>query len=320
MSTPAPTQPGLSDVLLAMDVVDTLRHEQRLVASALNAEAREAALIKRVRDAYAAQGIEVSDAVIAEGVQALKDRQFEYEPPASGLRTRLYTAWVRRRRIGGSLLALGALVGTIWAGYWGFVERPRQQAAEAALIAEQEEAAALVALPDEIARIAELARSVAETDAAVTAVEVAIQRAENAVILNQADRARKALADLRALAQYIEQDLTIRIVSRPGEMTGVIRTPQNRTDVDNYYVVVEALGSNGRPYSVDITSEEDGSQRKVTVWGLRVNQATFNRIRDDKRDDGIVQRNTAGSKPAGAVIISYSLPNLGGTIHSWEQP
>ncbi|MEM8547192.1 MAG: DUF6384 family protein, partial [Pseudomonadota bacterium] len=128
------TAPGLSDVMLAMDVVDTLRHEQRLVARALNAEAKEAALIERVRAAYAAQGIEVSDAVIAQGVQALKDREFEYTPPQPGLKTRLLIAWINRRRIGGSVLVLATLVGTIWAGWWGFVERPKAKAAEAALI------------------------------------------------------------------------------------------------------------------------------------------------------------------------------------------
>lgn len=302
-----------------MDVVDTLRHEQRLVASALNAPAREAALIERVRAAYAAQGIEVSDAVISEGVQALKDRQFEYEPPAPGVRTRLYLAWVGRRRIGGSLLALTALIGTIWAGYWGFVERPKQQAAQAQLVAEQELAAALVALPDDIANAAAVARSVAETDAAVTAVEVAIQKARNALALNRINEARQALGELESLAQYIEKDLTVRIVSRRGEMTGVIRTPNNRNDVDNYYIVVEAVDQDGAAVSVQIESEEDGSRRSVSLWGLRVNQATFNRIRDDKLDDGIVQDAIAGSKPSGAVILDYSLPNLGGAIHTWER-
>ncbi|MEL7311919.1 MAG: DUF6384 family protein [Pseudomonadota bacterium] len=319
MSTPASTKPGLSDVLLAMDVVDTLRHEQRLVATALNAEAREAALIQRVREAYAAQGIDVSDQMIQEGVQALKDRQFEYEPPEPGLRTRFYTAWVRRRRIGGSLMAVGALVGTIWAGYWGFVERPRQQAAEAALVAEQAEAAALAALPDEITRAAEVARSVAKTNDAISAVDVAVRDARNALALNRIEDARQALTELKSLAQFIESDLTLRIVSRSGEMTGVIRAPTNRSNVDNYYIVIEALDRSGRPTAIDIVSEEDGTQRRVSLWGLRVSESTFNQVRADKSDDGIVQANAAGTKPAGAINLVYSLPNLGGTIHSWER-
>ncbi|MEM8981635.1 MAG: DUF6384 family protein [Pseudomonadota bacterium] len=118
----------LTDVMLAMDVVDSLRHEEALVARALNADERERVLLERVRGAYEAQGIEVSDATLAAGVKALKEREFQYDPPPPGLRTRLFTAWVRRGRIGrglGIFAAVGALVG---GGYYGFVEVPQQRA------------------------------------------------------------------------------------------------------------------------------------------------------------------------------------------------
>ncbi len=42
----------LSDVMLAMDVVDTLRHNQDLVARELNGEAREKQLIDKLREIY----------------------------------------------------------------------------------------------------------------------------------------------------------------------------------------------------------------------------------------------------------------------------
>ena len=79
--TPAP----LDDVMLAMDVVDTLRHRQHVVARELNEEAREADLMQRLRKIYAAQGIEVPDHILRDGVEALKKSRFVYEPPAAGL-------------------------------------------------------------------------------------------------------------------------------------------------------------------------------------------------------------------------------------------
>ncbi len=56
-STPAAaTQPQkLDDLMLAMDVVDTLRHEERLVTRELNEAAREAELVERLRSIYASQ-------------------------------------------------------------------------------------------------------------------------------------------------------------------------------------------------------------------------------------------------------------------------
>ena len=63
----------LDDVMLAMDVVDTLRHEQNLVARELGATAREAELIERLRKIYHDQGIEVPDHILKEGVKALAE-------------------------------------------------------------------------------------------------------------------------------------------------------------------------------------------------------------------------------------------------------
>jgi len=84
----APSQPqALDDVMIAMDVVDTLRHRDDLVRRELNEEGRESELIARLRQIYRDQGIEVPDRVLADGVKALKDSRFVYTPPAGELET-----------------------------------------------------------------------------------------------------------------------------------------------------------------------------------------------------------------------------------------
>jgi hypothetical protein len=81
-----PSQPQtLDDVMIAMDVVDTLRHREDLVRRELNEEGRESELIARLRQIYHDQGIEVPDKVLAEGVKALKDSCFVYTPAATRL-------------------------------------------------------------------------------------------------------------------------------------------------------------------------------------------------------------------------------------------
>ena len=78
----APSKPQtLDDVMIAMDVVDTLRHREDLVRRELNEEGRESELIARLRQIYRDQGIEVPDHVLAEGVKALKESRFVYTPP-----------------------------------------------------------------------------------------------------------------------------------------------------------------------------------------------------------------------------------------------
>ena len=114
----------LDDVMIAMDVVDTLRHREDLVLRELNEEDRESELIARLRQIYSDQGIAVSDRVLAEGVKALKDSRFVYTPPPEGWKRTLLTWWVRREKYGRRLgIALAALI-ALFAAHYILVSRP----------------------------------------------------------------------------------------------------------------------------------------------------------------------------------------------------
>jgi hypothetical protein len=54
------TAPHIDDLMLAMDVIDTLRHNQDFVARELDEPRREAALMDRLREIYRGQGITVA--------------------------------------------------------------------------------------------------------------------------------------------------------------------------------------------------------------------------------------------------------------------
>jgi hypothetical protein len=88
----------LNEVMLAMDVVDTLRHQQSLVDRELGADDHDQALIAKVRKIYASQGLEVSDKVIASGVKALRDERFTYTPPKKSFQLTLAHLYVHRGR------------------------------------------------------------------------------------------------------------------------------------------------------------------------------------------------------------------------------
>ncbi|HVG93287.1 MAG TPA: DUF6384 family protein [Planctomycetota bacterium] len=64
------TPPPLDEVMLAMDDVDVLRHQEALVRAELDDDARRRAFVERVQAVYASQGIEVPSSVI-ERVDAL---------------------------------------------------------------------------------------------------------------------------------------------------------------------------------------------------------------------------------------------------------
>ena len=72
--------PKLDELMLAMDVVDTLRHQEGLVAKALSEDSRDATLKERLRTLYEGQGLKVSDRILDDGIRALKESRFTYDP------------------------------------------------------------------------------------------------------------------------------------------------------------------------------------------------------------------------------------------------
>ena len=130
-STVAASRTPLDHVMIAMDVVDTLRHDQLIVERELNGDERKAKLIERLREIYSAQGIDVPDKILEEGVRALEEDRFVYNPPADTLKTRLLKLYVTRSSWG--QYAIGALgaVAALWIGWFALYEWPRQSALSA---------------------------------------------------------------------------------------------------------------------------------------------------------------------------------------------
>ena len=80
---------------------------------------------------------------------------------------------------------------------------------------------------------------------------------------------------------------------------------------------VEAIGPDGNPVKVPITSEETGKTELVSTWGLRVDEEVFNRIARDKQDDGIIQDREFGVKQSGNLEPKYRFNTTGSAITSW---
>jgi Family of unknown function (DUF6384) len=301
----------LDEVMLAMDVVDTLRHQDTLVARELDEGRREAELIERLRSIYKSQGIEVPDEVIRQGVSAIKEDRFAYTPPKPGLGVSLAKIWIARGTIGkvagAVLLALGLGTG----GWWFGVEQPKR--AEIARI----ERDITTVIPQSLLAAHREVMAEARVDPARAQANQLLADGQAALRRRDAEGGRKAIVDLEALRSTLAQEYTLRIVSRPGEQTAVWRVPQRNPNARNYYALVEAIGREGRALSLPVTSEEDSQTVSVTKFGIRISQETFNQIASDKRDDGIVQNSRLGEKRRGELEPTYLIPVMRGNITKW---
>ncbi len=482
MTDTAAAPVALDRVMLAMDVVDTLRHQQALVDAELDDDRRQQEFVDRVQAIYRSQGIDVDEAVIREGVTALRENRFVYTPPERSLSVRLAEVYVERGRWARRAALVLAVALALWATYavpahyhhrslvdgfrrqtaqllataesraraadelladWERAHGEHDSVAVARLLADASAAVAsgqqrietvqheLSPLPDaeqypaarttwderlatfggsldaataDLGTARSLLATVTQLHSLQTRVDIALQRLAGltlsareqaeidtlqrdvrAAIDNGDDAAaerafelldrridhilatRKRQADTRALfaslstalagvdvqaaaatelaqlrtateqamaaddweraGQQVEAlrtlvaelDLTyeLRIVSRPDDRSGIWRYEGNDRSRRNYYIVVEAIGKDGRALSLPITSEEDQTTRSVRRFAIRVPESVYERVKADKLDNGLIDDVVFGHKRRGAREPEYRFPVAGGRITQW---
>ncbi len=302
---------NFDDVMLAMDVVDTLRHRERVLDKELSAEAREQALVERLKEIYKNQGIDVPDRILRDGVKALEEKRFVYEPPENTFSVRLARLYIARDRWLKPFAVVFGLAAFGAASYQFAYEAPRQARIEAERVEIGE------TLPQSLSAARDAALNAAETLAARAAIETVYQDGAAALETANAGGARSAIDELAAMEDVLAKELTVRVISRPGEMSGVFRVHDDDPSIRNYYLIVEAVDARGRVQALRIASEEDQSAKRVSAWGVRVPEGVFNRVAADKRDDQIIQNAVVGSKPRGALTPDYAIEIAGGAILEW---
>ena len=293
----------LEDLMAAMDVVDTLRHQEGLVERELDTEARRARLLERLRELYQAQGIEVTDDILNEGILALEEERFQYKPVEQNFATRMAHIWVSRKRWGKPFSFLTVL-GTLFLCFYIYTDVLPERAAREQL--PQQLQTSMLSI-EELAKRPEI---VAQAQEQLTIAEQALQNED----FNQAN---EILNEMELVRESLQQSYTIRVLSKANQNSGIWRVPDINTNSRNYYLIVEAIDNNNNVLELSILSEESNKYVDKEQWGLRVNEETFYQIAQDKQDDGIIQSNTVGEKKIGYLQPEFIIPTTGGTITEW---
>lgn len=299
----------LDEQLLVTDVVDTLRHGLD-VPIAPGGGAVDPALLERLRDIYRQQGIEVSDQVLEAGIAALGAAQFGYRPPRGpgAALARLYVARARwGRTVFAVTLALALGLGGYFLGY-----RP-YQAAEA----EQARLELQQTLPARMDALYQAIYDQTKVQSAAADAADLRDRGKDAAAAGDRPAAEQAIADLEALRQRLEQAYTLRVVDRPDVKPAFWTFPPNNSEATNYYIVVEALGGDGKVLQLPVTSEETGLTETVERWGVRVPQSVYAAVLADKAENGSIEHGLVGIKQDGYADVDYVVPVLGGALTRW---
>lgn len=308
--TAKPAAP-LDEMMLAMDVVDTLRHRQDLALRELNGAARERQLIEKLREIYHHQGIEVPDHILKEGVAALAEARFTYEPPRPGWRTTLARLYVSRGNWGKPTLALLAVLVLAFVAFFGIWQPFQRGQQEAARIELAE------GLPAQLDALYETIYQETKVQQAVLEAEALRTRGQSLAAEGDRAGALQALEDLTALRDLLRQEYRLVVVNQSGVRSGFWTFPEINTAATNYYIVVQALDADGDALHLPIRNEENGATELVDIWAVRVPETVYTAVLADKQDDGIIQANEIGRKSDGFLEVEYNVPVMGGALTQW---
>jgi hypothetical protein len=305
-----PTAATLDDLMLAMDVVDTLRHREQLVERELSEDVRDERLIERLRALYKSQGIDVPDTILADGVTALKESRFAYTPPVPSFARTLATIWVKRGTYG-KLAAIGLATLAVFVGayYFGVVQ-PRERAAQAAQVEITQ------TLPRQLAAAHGTVVAEAQSPAARQRADAILARGRAALERGNAVDARAAIAELDQLAAFLRREYVLRIAGRPQDQTGFFREHpsfQGRA----YFIVVDAVDPDGKPVELSVRNDETNKTETVSRFAVRVPIETFDAVRNDKARNGIVQNARMAEKRRGFIEPEFRMPVLEGRLTRW---
>ncbi len=293
----------LEELMAAMDVVDTLRHDKSIAERELDGEGRRERLLQRLRDMYAAQGIEVPDRVIEQGIDALEQERFKYQPVEPSWRTKLASVWVSRSRWGKPVGFL-MVVATAFYGYYFVSEVLPERALRANL-------------PGQVNSTFSSIVAIAKNPEVIDQAKASSASAYSAIDQENFEEAQAIVAQMQSVRTQLGLEYSIRVISKPNQSSGIWRNPPNKPTIKNYYLIVEAIDKSDRVVELTIFNQENNQATRKKSWGLRVSEETFYRVAADKNDDGIIQENKVGTKAAGYLEPVFSIPTTGATLTEW---
>ncbi|MBW7983384.1 DUF6384 family protein [Enterobacillus tribolii] len=170
------------------------------------------------------------------------------------------------------------------------------------------------ALNRHVARLEALPLSAADRSSVNAQIDGVRALSQSPDLTQQAwNSAMSALDDTYTL---IVTPLTLTVVDRVGENSGIERT-YDSSGGRSWYLIAEALTAQGNAFPLTIKDSETGELKKVRIFGIRISQSEFEKLKRDKQDDGHIDNGLVGRKPANQLGFQYVRPVMEGRITTW---
>lgn len=310
----SPPQITLDEMLRVMDVATELRQQRETVEKEFAVDETRQMLRERLLAATSITGERVSEVEVDTAITQYFSTLYTYREPPRSLNVTLAHLYVRRGQLSVSLVLVLALAGVssymlhTSAGMFTRAVRSSRQAVQQAT-SPADLSARLQA--NAKARASELETAVREMSDRIRAI------ARDAAIpleidrwLGELDVAKRQL-DEKSLSELCQRTTTllnqlneayeVHIVSGSNDKSGIDRYFEDAEGkrVSGFYVIVEARDANGNPLPRRIRTGETQQLEQVTRWAERVPQEVYDRIKADKKADGVLNETLFAVKQRG---------------------
>lgn len=140
--------------------------------------------------------------------------------------------------------------------------------------------------------------------------------AKSSLVALNVDDFKSRAHELEYLNDLAATELQYRVVNRPGTKSGVERT-YNSSGGKKWYGVVEAVNQSGKPFAMRVTDSESSLVSTERLFAVEISQERYQRMKDDKLSDGIVDDAVLGTKPIGKLEFIRNTGVLPGLITRW---
>jgi hypothetical protein len=295
----------LQEMLRVMDVAREFRKDRETAEKALARDDFRAELRKKLMRTAELSGDRVTEAEVEAAIQTyLADRNRYADPPMS---PSLFVAhlWVRRRGLmalfAAGLITLTSFWGLFWAPFAPLSPTLRAERATAAAVADAQQ-------------LVEQIRAVSLEPQATAAAE-RLAAEITAAGAKDPTTAIAAAEQLRLLHQQLLSAFTVRITQDKDGSNLFDRTfnAPNGERLSGRYVFVQAVDSQGNVVKQKIRNAETDREELVSLWAERIPEEVYQRLREDKLSDGVMNEIDFAKKERGRTEIEMTIIGASGS-------
>ena len=111
---------------------------------------------------------------------------------------------------------------------------------------------------------------------------------------------------MAGLDSILNQEYSVRVVNKEGTRSGFFR--EYNDEISGFYLVLEAITPSEDSVEVIIKNEENGQTEKTEMWGERVPEEVYERVKEDKQNGLLDEENlNFGRKAIGYLSISVTM-------------